>query len=82
MLLRMSWLDVAWVHFYFAVEVSAESCLVCAQVRFRTALLVQAACVLMAVSNAAVLCSTCCATFMGPTFCLVKAVATQVIHLT
>ncbi|EIE22695.1 hypothetical protein COCSUDRAFT_63833 [Coccomyxa subellipsoidea C-169] len=46
-------------------------------VRFRTALLVQAVCVVIAASNAAAVCSSCCSSFMGPTFCLLKALATQ-----
>ncbi|BDA45728.1 hypothetical protein COCOBI_07-5150 [Coccomyxa sp. Obi] len=48
-------------------------------VRFRTALLVQAVCVVIAASNAGAVCSSCCSTFMAPTFCLLKALATQAV---
>ena len=48
------------------------------QLRFRMLVIVQALCVIVAASNAAHVCSVCCSTFMSPTFCLLKAWATQV----
>ncbi len=63
--------------FVWSAGVSEQSHVLLQQVRFRTALLVQAACVVTAASNAAAVCSSCCSTFMSPTFCLLKALATQ-----
>lgn len=48
------------------------------QVRFQAVIIVQALCVLVAASNAARVCAVCCSTFMSPSFCLLKAWATQV----
>lgn len=47
------------------------------QLRFRTALLVQAVCVVLAMSNATTVCANCCSSFMSPTFCFFKALTTQ-----
>jgi hypothetical protein len=49
-----------------------------AQVRVRTALAVQALCVIIAASRAAAVCASCCMITSPPAACLLKALAAQV----